>query len=103
MNNSELILKAVLSRIKSRLNKSVAKKVAEAANFAQETPINIKNEWEKFKDEILKEIEEMEINDTKELNNDKNKSHTKQSRNNMENQISIIKSSINDINVLLDD
>ena len=66
MSNSDYLIKATLTKISEKLNKTFVGKVEEAANVAQEVPEILKKEIEDLKDEIIQEakrLEEIESDD----------------------------------------
>ena len=66
MSNSDYLIKATVTKISERLNKTFIGKVEKAANVAQEVPEMLKKEIEDLKDEIIQEakrLEEIESDD----------------------------------------
>ena len=55
MSNSETLLKAALNRLGARLNKEIINSTENLAAKAQKAPDQIKEEWNIFKKEVLKE------------------------------------------------
>ena len=60
MSNSDYLIKATLTKISEKLNKTFVGKVEEAANVAQEVPEILKKEIEVLKDEIIQEAKRLE-------------------------------------------
>ena len=92
MDNTEVLIKATLSAIKSKFKKSVTEKASEAAYLAKEVPENLKKEWESFKSEVKEEIKNIENS------NDNNYSKDEETIMNIRN----IRNTINEITKLLD-
>ncbi len=70
MTSSENLIKAVLNRLKVRLDNNFASSVFEASDFIKVAPGRIKKEWDIFKEEIIEETERINKieNEAKHLN-----------------------------------
>ena len=72
MTPSETLLKAVLNRIKVRLDENVVLSVSEVSGFIKVAPSRIKKEWDLFKEEILEETDRINKKENEECNVKKN-------------------------------
>ncbi len=64
MSSTENLLKATLNRLTVRIGKKFVSTAAEFAVIAQDAPDKIKEEWELLKEEILKEAERLNTEET---------------------------------------
>ena len=100
MSTSDYLIKATVKKISERLNKTLAEKVEEAANVAQDVPEILKKEIEDLKDEIIQEAKRL-----KEIDNNDNFRQQKVSSNPKIEQslkkIESIKTSLENLNDLL--
>ncbi len=104
MASSETLLKAVLNRLKTRLDNKLASSALKASDFIKVTPDQIKKQWDLFKEEVIDEADRMNEmqNEGKDLHKDlsqKATSDTLQSKiNKLKKEIVKLSTQIEEIN-----
>ena len=93
MTSSETLLKAVLNRLKVRLDNNFASSVFEASDFIKVAPVRIKKEWDLFKEEIIEETDRINKIEN-EAKNLKKESFQKDSDHSLQDKINKIRDEI---------
>ena len=60
MSDSEILLKAAINRITSRIQEKLKKSAQEFSEIAEELPQKLQNEWSSFKEEVIEESKRLE-------------------------------------------
>ena len=74
MSDSEILLKAAITRIKARITEKLINSAQDLTEIAEELPQKLQNEWYSFKEEVIEESERLE----KKTNESKEKSSEEQ-------------------------
>ena len=76
MSDSDILLKAAINRITTRITKKLINSAQEISEIAEELPQKLQDEWSTFKEEVIEESERLE----KKTNSSKEKNSNQQSK-----------------------
>ena len=78
MSDSEILLKAAINRIKSRLQEKLIKSAQEFSGITEEIPQKLQGEWSSFKEEVIEEFERLREKTTSSKDKNSNQKRTKE-------------------------
>ena len=96
MSESDILLKAAINRIAARITDKLINSAEEFSEIAEEMPQKLKDEWSRFKKEVIEESERLEKKTTS-----SKKQNTNQKLSNedvIQNQIDNLRSKVIEIN-----
>ena len=96
MSDSEILLKAAINRIAARITDKLINSAEEFSEIAEEMPQKLKDEWSRFKKEVIEESERLEKKEHSSKEKNSNQQSTKEDR--TQAQIDKLRSKVIEIN-----
>ena len=78
MSDSEILLKAAINRIAARITDKLINSAEEFSEIAEEMPQKLKDEWSRFKKEVIEESERLEKKEHSSKEKNSNQPSTKE-------------------------
>ena len=103
MSSPEILLKATINRISSRIEDKLLQTLDNLSVFSNNAPDRLRKEWESFQEEVYEEVSRLEKErDEDARDEDVYDKEVQVDDNNIDKKISNIREKINAINVALD-
>ena len=96
MSDSDILLKAAINRITTRITKKLINSAQEFSEIAEELPQKLQDEWSSFKEEVIEESERIAKKTTSSKGKNSNKQSTKEDL--IQSQIDSLRAKVIEIN-----
>ena len=65
MSSNEILMQAILNRLRARIGKKAVESLTDLINKAEEAPQIIQDKWKDFKEEVILEVDRIEKDQVK--------------------------------------
>ena len=73
MSSNEILMQAILNRLRARIGQKAVESLSDLINKAEETPQILQEKWKDFKEEVVLEVDRLEKDKDKDKDKDSGK------------------------------